>query len=427
MSSLLQRIPLFWKLHIAGWLLLSLSLLPVRVLVSRKDGEGVFLTEGEFGFLFFRDALGFGLCLVMRWIYKRGYFQRLSSWRLGLHLGVISMLMAVFEVWAADILFKIVDQTSANLAAPVMLLAAFWLHFFIFSTWSFLYVFLKAFFKAKENERQFAAATLQQKEAELLMLRAHLEPHFIFNALNAIMVLSHGNPAVAPVVRGLSDYLRFCLANRNKPFVPIGEELDAIEQYLRVEKARFGDDLVVKMEVDAPSSRYVPVPGVFIMPLVENALKHRAPGNHPLYLWIQVVHRRSPGDLELLENLKMRPIHEVTHAERLDIAGAETRGFGAEKATRGTKDADAGDGGELLIRVTSNSVWQDPASRTAEGPATGVGLSHLRRRLELIYAGEGRAGFSIGPQNGYVVAEVRISDPLRQFRNPSGSASSEGN
>jgi LytS/YehU family sensor histidine kinase len=307
-----------------------------------------------------------------------------------------------------------------------MLLAAFWLHFFIFSTWSFLYFFLKAFFKAKENERQFAAATLRQKEAELLMLRAHLEPHFIFNALNAIMVLSHGNPAVAPVVRGLADYLRFCLANRSKAFVPIGEELDAIEQYLRVEKARFGDDLVVKMEVDAPSSRYIPVPGVFIMPLVENALKHRAPGDHPLYLWIQVVHRRTPGDVELLENLKIRPLHEATHADRLDLSGGGALRSGGEKAFGGAAEEVSNDRGELLIRVTSNSVWQDPASRAAEGPATGVGLSHLRRRLELIYAGEGRAGFTIGPQNGYVVAEIRISDPLRQFRNPSGSTSLEG-
>lgn len=404
--------------------MLALSMLPVRILVSRGPDAVAGVLSQDLAFLFFRDVFAFGACLVLREIYRRSALERLSLLVRGGVVVGLSLLFAALDVYVSEIVFGMVQRSSTALSAPVFVAAAFWLHVMIFFSWSCLYFLLKAFFKAKAREREMAQLRARQRESELLMLRAHLEPHFIFNALNAITILSHGNHGVAPVVKGLSDYLRFCLANRDRLFVPLGDELDAICQYLEVERARFGEGLVIKVDVDDPLSRHIPVPGVFLMPLVENALKHRSPGGKPLYLWIQVEHRRAEGDDAVLEELKLHPPYERTHASPgspaihaalEDVGNSRGKGEGAQ--------------GELLIRVTSNSEWRGDAPVAEAHAATGVGLSNLKRRLELLYPGAERTAFSLAPAGGYVVAEIKIAQPLQAFQDLvlRGKGESRGN
>lgn len=405
--------PLFWKLHCSGWLLFSLSMLPVRVVLSKPMGGAWESLVPDMIFFLSRDVLGFVLCLGLRWVYLRPFAQKSRSLMLAPLLVGMAAATAAVDGYGAEWLRSVMELGSGNVSEPVFVAASFWLHLIIFFFWGLLFFMLRAFIRAKRNERRLAMAAARQRESELLMLRAHLEPHFIFNALNAITILSHGNAKVIPVVRGLSDYLRFCLANRDKPLVPLGEELDAIGEYLKVERARFGDDLIVRMDVDDASSRHIPVPGVFMMPLVENAIKHRAPGNHPLYLWIQVDHRRGMGDDAVLEELRMRPVHGERHEQESAPDLQEVAGmiFHGEEPDILAMER------ELVIRVTSNSVWKATEERVDVSPASGVGLSNLQRRLELLYPGEGRTDFSIGPSEGYVVAQIRIRAPLHAFRN----------
>ncbi len=111
-------------------------------------------------------------------------------------------------------------------------------------------------------------------EARLVALRAQINPHFLFNALNTIASLVAERPDEAErVVEHLSAIFRHTLQTAEAAFVPLGEEMDLVSHYLAIEKARFGDALTTT--VDVPDHlRSVPVPPFTVQTLVENSVKH---------------------------------------------------------------------------------------------------------------------------------------------------------
>lgn len=113
--------------------------------------------------------------------------------------------------------------------------------------------------------------TLRAK-AELTALRAQIKPHFLFNALNAIMSLTRTDPEKArTLLQELSVVLRNGFKN-NEPYIPIEDELRFIDAYLNIEKARFPDKLTVEMSVE--ESLMIKLPPLILQPLIENAVKH---------------------------------------------------------------------------------------------------------------------------------------------------------
>lgn len=109
-------------------------------------------------------------------------------------------------------------------------------------------------------------------KAELNALRAQIKPHFLFNALNAIMSLTRTDAEKARLLlQELSVVLRNGFKN-NEPFIPLTEELRFIEAYLNIEKARFPDKLKVEMHVE--NGIELMLPPLILQPLVENAIKH---------------------------------------------------------------------------------------------------------------------------------------------------------
>ena len=112
--------------------------------------------------------------------------------------------------------------------------------------------------------------------SELKALRAQINPHFLFNALNAIAGLIPSQPRLAEeTVEQLSEIFRYTLRKSEKEWVRLDEEVEFVMSCLRVEQARFGERLRVRVEVD-PALGAVPVPAMCIQPLVENAIKHGA-------------------------------------------------------------------------------------------------------------------------------------------------------
>jgi len=110
--------------------------------------------------------------------------------------------------------------------------------------------------------------------AQLTALRAQMNPHFFFNSLNSIAQLISSDPGKAErCVERLADIYRYILSRSQAEFVTFADELQVAEAYLEIEKARFGDNLVVEEHVDerAKSAR---LPGLILQPLVENAVKH---------------------------------------------------------------------------------------------------------------------------------------------------------
>lgn len=115
-------------------------------------------------------------------------------------------------------------------------------------------------------------------KAELTALRAQIKPHFLFNALNAIMSLTRTDPEKArTLLQELSVVLRNGFKN-NEPFIPLADELRFIDAYLNIEKARFPNKLNVEMCVDESLS--FKLPPLILQPLVENAVKHGIQKKH---------------------------------------------------------------------------------------------------------------------------------------------------
>jgi hypothetical protein len=126
-----------------------------------------------------------------------------------------------------------------------------------------------------ESRRRAAALTAQLSEAQLDALRRQLEPHFLFNTLNAIagLIRERRNDDAIVMIAGLSDLLRRVVDESGRQQVPLGEEVEFLELYLAIQRARFADRLRVTIDVPA-ELRAAQVPSLILQPLVENAIQH---------------------------------------------------------------------------------------------------------------------------------------------------------
>jgi signal transduction histidine kinase len=125
----------------------------------------------------------------------------------------------------------------------------------------------------RQREREHQLRLLASR-AELKALRAQINPHFLFNALNAIAGLIQDKPRLADeTVEQLAHVFRYTLRDSENEWVPLNDEVEFVAAYLRVEQARFGDRLHVEFEID-PAAGQISVPAMSIQPLVENAIKH---------------------------------------------------------------------------------------------------------------------------------------------------------
>jgi len=136
------------------------------------------------------------------------------------------------------------------------------------------------FYREYEAER-FRAIELQRSlaSAELDALQMKLQPHFLFNTLNAIGTLAREGDtnAVAHIVDHLGVLLRLSMDTGSRQMVSLDEELALLDEYLAIEEVRFGDQLRVVRHLDARARRAL-VPNMILQPLVENALVHGLAG-----------------------------------------------------------------------------------------------------------------------------------------------------
>jgi signal transduction histidine kinase len=136
----------------------------------------------------------------------------------------------------------------------------------------------------QSREREHKALVLESRlaQAQIEFLRAQLQPHFLFNTLNAISTLIHRDTDVADrMLARLGHLLRLTLDNAGTPEITLRQELEFIRAYLEIEQIRFGSRLHVTIDVD-PDVLELPVPSLVLQPIVENAVKHGiAPQDKP--------------------------------------------------------------------------------------------------------------------------------------------------
>jgi two-component system, LytTR family, sensor kinase len=212
--------------------------------------------------------------------------------------------------------------------------------------------------KAREREAQDRASTLERRlaEAQLHNLRAQLQPHFLFNALNTISAFTESDPPMARRLTGqLGDLLRASLAHTSRPIVPLAEELTFLDDYLAIERARFEDRIVVNVSADE-GAMDVGVPSFLLQPLVENALRH---GVGP---------RQSGGRIEV-------------------------------SATR--------EGSMVVMRVRDNGLGLRPG--WGLDTHAGIGLSNLQSRLSQLYGRDDLLQMAAADSGG---VDVTVSIPV---------------
>jgi two-component sensor histidine kinase len=157
-------------------------------------------------------------------------------------------------------------------------------------------------------------------EAELSALKMQLQPHFLFNTLNAISVLMTEDVEKAnQMLVRLSELLRLTLEGSGRQQVSLKQELDFLERYLGIERIRFSDRLAVHLDVE-PDTLDARVPNLILQPLVENAIRHgiapRAEGGR-----LDVRARRRKGKLEL-------SVHDDGNGMEQGRAGEASNGIG---------------------------------------------------------------------------------------------------
>ncbi|MFN6378624.1 MAG: sensor histidine kinase [Flavobacteriales bacterium] len=140
--------------------------------------------------------------------------------------------------------------------------------------WITIYFFYQILVKSSQLEIEKIELDNDKKVTELKLLRTQLNPHFLFNALNSIKALVLVDPRAARegIVK-LSEILRFSLSSSSRDAVSVSEELEMVQQYLQVEKLRFGSRFSYYISKEAESED-IKIPVGIILTLVENGIKH---------------------------------------------------------------------------------------------------------------------------------------------------------
>jgi len=147
-------------------------------------------------------------------------------------------------------------------------------NFFLLFIWNLIYYTYHYVERNRKQEVDTLKLQAVVKELELKTIKSHINPHFIFNALNSIRALVDENPTRArTAITELSNILRSSMQAEKLETVPLERELNIVKDYLALEKMRFEERLTIEMDIDEDTLGQ-PVPPMMLQTLVENAIKH---------------------------------------------------------------------------------------------------------------------------------------------------------
>ncbi len=343
---------IYWLTQVSGWFGYILLILFQNLMAGN-------VTMGIVKVLFVNFVLGILISHLMRGLIVRSGMLSMKILRVIPRIIALSLLAGIVSAFVyaiiSDTLF---ENVKSILVYPYALLIELLLPFItIYLFWNILYfaaIYLKNYEREEVKNLRLAS---NMNEIELGNLRAQLNPHFMFNALNSIRALIDENPDQAKQsLTRMSRILRSSLIAGKRKLVPLKEEIALVKDYLSLEKIRYEERLEYALKVPQELMDAL-VPPVLLQTLVENAIKHG------------ISHLPKGGKITVT-------------------------------AERAEEDA-------MLISVINTGEFK-PLSQAVEQD-TAVGLENSRRRLRLLF-GE-RAGLQIFNQNQTVVCQ--ISMPLR--------------
>jgi two-component system, LytTR family, sensor kinase len=254
----------FWSLHAAGWLAYGLAVYFGFLFYKRPAGLGPAIAIAAAG--------GFVLSVPMRYVY-RAIWGRGERWVIPVVLATSYLTALALRIVINLDCLRFLDRKPFT--SPFDLFQGALMSTYLLLCWSALYFGIKYYeSKQQQQEAVLRAVTLAQ-EAQLKMLRYQLNPHFLFNTLNAIstLILDNQNRTANRAVMRLSEFLRYTLDQDPMKRVTLRQEMEALDLYLGTERLRFGDRLRLEYAIEGVALDAL-VPSLLLQPLLENALKY---------------------------------------------------------------------------------------------------------------------------------------------------------
>jgi two-component system, LytTR family, sensor kinase len=307
----------FWLAIFAGW-----TLLVIVFAVSSSLTYALTYQPPRWGYTLTMAATEWyvwaAFTPVVAWLSRRYRFSPQHWWRVPI-LAAAGVPVAFIKVTLTRILrgaigggdeyFQITDLVTQYLIYWSIVLAVHvWQHY-------------RA---AQQRELRTSQLEALLAQTRLQMLSMQLQPHFLFNTLNTIAELVHQQPEAAEkMIGGLSQLLRETLDAGAVDRVPLTRELEVLDHYIEIQRARFGERLCVDVTVD-PAAREALVPSLLLQPLVENSIKHGI-GTRAGSGRIEIAAVRDGGRLRIEVRDDGRGLREAPVAEGVGLGNCRSR------------------------------------------------------------------------------------------------------
>lgn len=267
-----------WLVYLAGWTLFAFFLISQDVtqchVENRRIEWNVMLA------VWLTDAYLWALLAPLVWFLAKRLPIDARTWRTNVWVHAIySVLVAILEttLFSMVIFLCIHHKPRSTFTATLWYVLSDDFHFNLAIYWGIVAVQHASSMYRKYQEQQLHASELQRQlmQSRLSALRAQLHPHFLFNTLNAIVVLvrQHKAREADEMLTNLSELLRQTLEEWEIQEVPLHKEIEFLKLYLDIEQIRFQDRLKVEMTLE-PETLDSLVPCFLLQPLVENAIRH---------------------------------------------------------------------------------------------------------------------------------------------------------
>lgn len=257
----------YWFLQVTGWFLYG-ALLYLAAMKTNGLVKGNALIN-----LIFSVLMGIVFSHQLRMYFLRKNYFQFNAGVLAIQIFISSIIVSisytlVTKLFASILYVSFSHWTSLSILLNVTSILV------VFILWSTIYFTVLLFEESRKKEINNLLLTKTQVELELQNLRSQLNPHFLFNSLNAIRALVETEPTKAKsAINLLSSLLRSTLKLNGVQLVSVGKEMELVDAYLQLEKIRFEERLEIKQEI-GESCNYLMIPSFTIQTLVENSIKH---------------------------------------------------------------------------------------------------------------------------------------------------------
>ncbi len=341
-----DKLPSFWTIQLIGWIVyfavIYITFLSIAV---PEMFLNLFYLKG------FRALAGFFLTsFFLRPIYRR-FGNQLSIFKLVFLVLICAVVLG--SAWTAlEAAYNYLANAGFNRNNYLARSPRITLDYAMTLTaWSATYLGIKNWLAwQKERENALQANFLADK-AQLEVLRYQLNPHFLFNALNSIRAsVDEDSNRAKQMITQLSEFLRYSLLHESVKKIALREEIEAVKNYLAIEKIRFEDKLSVEFNVESAAKDFK-VPAFLLNPLVENAVKHGLQNNCKT----------------LIINISAKIVSD-----------------------------------KLLLEVLNSGKLQNDFGKNGNG----IGLKNVCERLEKLFGKNGR--FELKQDGDFVIAQISI-------------------